>query len=61
MNEEELSLRDYFAAHCPLTLLEFSKGVDAENAKAMGTAKFIRCFAEARYQYADAMLEVRKQ
>lgn len=54
------TLRDYFAAHCPMTLETYLMGVDKEKIKAWKTADALASFALARYQYADAMLKARQ-
>lgn len=53
-DREGVSLRDYLAAHCPLTLDEFRARYRHSDA-----AQVEAGFAEARYRYADAMLRAR--
>mgnify|MGYP001588333858 CR=1 FL=1 len=47
-------LRDYFAAHCPITI------EDAGNFNRGYTGDFMDFYAKIRIQYADAMLKARQ-
>lgn len=49
-----MSLREYFAAHCPITLSEFLMGWKL--AKEAPTEVALARFAAFRFDYADAML-----
>jgi hypothetical protein len=53
-----MTLRDYFAAHCPITFTEFLKGW--KRTGETNTDDAFQRFAEFRHQYADAMLAARK-
>lgn len=55
-DEGGLTLRDYLAAHCPLTLEEF-RGRFRHHAD---EAQLEAGFALARYRYADAVLAARR-
>ncbi len=52
-----MTLRDYFAAHCPMTLETYLMGVDKSKIQTWKTADALGSFANARYQYAQAMLK----
>lgn len=56
--QEGMSLRDYFAAHCPLTLTEWVQG---KNPDYIQQDTFMLEYAEFRVKYADAMLEALKK
>jgi hypothetical protein len=49
-----MSLQDYFAAHCPITLTEFLIGW-TKTKESTGSEAMSR-FAELRIEYADAMI-----
>ena len=51
-----VELRDYFAAHCPITLTEFAKGYTKINEDS--TTESLAAFAIFRFRYADSMLKV---
>lgn len=55
-----MTLRDYFAAHFPLTLETYLIGVDKEKVKTWKTADALASFSAARFQYADEMLKARQ-
>jgi hypothetical protein len=67
--ETGMSLRDYLAAHCPMTMAEYVvvygfptlKDLFYSDNAAKQLKKFFWLFAEYRYEYADAMIEERKQ
>lgn len=53
-----MTLRDYFAAHAPISLELFLNGLSREQ-QDKGMAYILQMFAIARGQYADAMLAER--
>lgn len=61
--ESGMSLRDWFASTCPMTLAEFAPiyGMTlAEICKQPEHLKiFLMLFAECRYEYAEAMIQHR--
>jgi hypothetical protein len=57
-HQRGMTLRDYFAAHCPITFTEFLKGWKRPD-DANTEAAFDR-FAELRLEYAAAMLKARQ-
>lgn len=57
-----LSLRDYFAAHCPITHGDAFHLISAQTE--VGTpdcTKIMEAFCRMRYEYADAMLKASGQ
>ena len=62
-----MTLRDYFAAHCPVSILDDGQGTIAEAAKELGIPvneydgkkHFPILQARRAYAWADAMLEAR--
>ena len=54
-----MSLRDYFAAHCPITFSEFVAGWN-KTAQAT-TPETLAAFSRFRFLYADAMLAARTE
>ena len=67
--ETGMSLRDYLAAHCPVTMAEYVVEFGFQTIKDLHTAdnasiywnSFLMMFTRMRYEYADAMIEERKQ
>ena len=62
IGSEGMTLRDYFAANAPITLADVYHTF-FENKPDIGNPNkelLIKCFAEIRYQYADAMLKARQ-
>jgi hypothetical protein len=57
MDHPGMTLRDYFASHCPITLTEVVQAAGAGNEPASAV---INAYALIRYQYADAMLAARE-
>lgn len=57
----DLTLRDYFAAHCPMTLEIYLKGISSDKIKTWKTADALASFSIARFQYADVMLAERSK
>ena len=52
-----ITLRDYLAAHCPVSFSEFLRGwTNTETATATTS---MEAYAVLRYRYADAMLKER--
>jgi hypothetical protein len=64
---EGMTLRDYFAASCPMTLAEYTKAYGIDTLTAMMREPeeqwktMLILFAQYRYDYADAMLEARQR
>jgi hypothetical protein len=64
-----MSLRDYLAAHCPVTMAEYVVEFGFQTIKDLHTAdnasiywnSFLMMFTRMRYEYADALIEERKQ
>ena len=64
-----MSLRDYLAAHCPMTMAECVIEFGFQTLKELHTAdnasimwnSFLSMFTRMRYEYADAMIEERNQ
>lgn len=54
---EGMSLRDYLAAHCPITFTEHLEGWKQTNKASTDEAMI--AYARFRYKYADAMLVAR--
>lgn len=53
-----MSLRDWFAGNCPITMSEFASAIGGV---ASGEASVIMdAYCALRYQYADAMLRARE-
>lgn len=52
-----MGLRDYFAAHCPITLTEFISGWKPQGVA--DSTEVIAAYVEFRGRYADAMLAER--
>lgn len=52
-----MSLRDYFAAHAPITLEDAERDLDAGNE--VTSDVILTWLAQMRYAYADAMLVAR--
>lgn len=57
---EGMTLRDYFAAHCPMTIVEFGHGLEAIGHEDASADQMLTAFARIRYNYADAMLKARE-
>lgn len=55
--EKGMSLRDYFAAHCPLTFTEFLAGW--KFSATATTSEALKAWAEIRTDYAAGMLSAR--
>jgi hypothetical protein len=53
-----MTLRDYHAAHCPISFTEFLGGW--KRAKEAATDEALLRFAQLRHDYADAMIAARK-
>ncbi len=53
-----MSLRDYFAAHCPITFSEFLQGW--KRTHEASTDEALERYAEFRFEYADAMLTAKR-
>jgi hypothetical protein len=61
-NYHGMTLRDYLAAHAPITLADVYHTF-FDNKPDIGepnTELLMKAFAKVRYQYADAMLEARQ-
>ena len=56
--QQGLSLRDYFAAHCPISFGEFVNGW--KRTATASTSETMEAYARFRVLYADAMLAARK-
>ena len=56
-----MTLRDYFATHCPFTLSDAMKMIEGtDTPEDMTDVEFLmNTFAKARWYYADEMLEER--
>lgn len=53
-----LTMRDYFAAHCPVTFTEFLSGWRGTSQASLSES--LDAFASLRVNYADAMLKARQ-
>jgi hypothetical protein len=57
-----MTLRDYFAAHAPITLTDAVEFLDTYGGEVTGPwppQKVLRTLADLRVEYADAMLQAR--
>jgi hypothetical protein len=54
-----LSIRDYFAAHCPIAFTEFLVGWKKTNEST--TTEAMQRYAGFRFEYADAMIAARAE
>lgn len=52
--KDDVSLRDYFAAHCPVSLSEFIELTD--NRKAL--KETLELYSAFRYMYSDTMIKI---
>jgi hypothetical protein len=60
--DEGMTLRDYFAAHAPITLTDAVEFLDTYGGEVTGPwppQKVLRTLADLRVEYADAMLQAR--
>lgn len=57
--DQGMSVRDYFAAHCPITFTEYMRGEPLKS-NDLSTDDFFERFCNLRMRYADAMLKARK-
>lgn len=56
-----MSLRDYFAAHCPFTFTEFMGAlVQNDSFKQATSADMLQRYCTFRFEYADAMIKARE-
>jgi hypothetical protein len=53
-----MSLRDYFAAHCPVTYSEFLHG--CSGAQTATAKESLDAYSRLRLEYADSMLKARQ-
>lgn len=61
---EGMTLRDYFAAHAPITLTDAVEFLDTYGGEVVGPwrpEKVLQTLAELRVEYADAMIAARSQ
>jgi hypothetical protein len=61
-DNEGMTLRDYFAAHAPITLTDAVEFLDTYGGEVTGPwppQKVLRTLADLRVEYADAMLQAR--
>lgn len=56
---EGMTLRDYFAAHCPIGFETYLKGLSPAMIE-KGITAALESYVTARFQYADAMLKARE-
>ena len=55
-----MSLRDYFAAHAPITTADAMRQLESQGAKEYNGVQLMKMLAQMRGAYADSMLEERK-
>ena len=56
--EPGMTIRDYFAAHCPVTFSDFRSNYP--DGGHLNIADHLSLYADFRWQYADAMLKDRE-
>lgn len=62
MNTNNMSRRDYFAAHAPITISDVTDWLDIYGGEVVGpwsSRIVMQTMAELRYAYADAMIKER--
>ena len=62
MNTNNMSKRDYFAAHAPITISDVMDWLNIYGGEVVGpwtTSHVMQTMAELRYAYADAMINER--
>lgn len=59
-----MTLRDWFATHCPMTMADYVRAYGFETLKQLLSDEnpeqwpmFLKLFCDFRYEYADAMLK----
>lgn len=59
--QKGMTLRDYFAAHCPMTLTEYITALPDDAKRDFTTERLFSGFAQKRMEYADAMIKEREK